>query len=309
MIDFDLHQLEYFVCAARTGNYSQAARELFVTPQAISRSIQLLEARVGVKLFRRASHGIVLTDFGTVFLSGAQAALDSLEALQETAARFRQDTCATLVLGIHALCFRENGGSLDRNELLAFHRTCGTLAFSFIEMPGDTIVESLCKKTIDVGITVPPAADPDDFEHRRLKSFPLAVVVAKTAVPEFSPDGQTATIERLTRGELVLFANQTSYNDVLLNRSREEGVVLPVSSSLQISAHGNMGFLADGRLYVVRPLQHAQRTVHDERLQVLPLTDSAGNPVLMNLDIILRHDHVLTSMEEDLLEFVAGCYK
>ena len=41
----DLSQLHYFRTAARTGNLSQAARELFVTQPNLSRSIARLDGR------------------------------------------------------------------------------------------------------------------------------------------------------------------------------------------------------------------------------------------------------------------------
>ncbi len=44
----DLSQLHYFRTAARTGNLSQAARELFVTQPNLSRSIARLETELGV---------------------------------------------------------------------------------------------------------------------------------------------------------------------------------------------------------------------------------------------------------------------
>ena len=55
----DLSQLHYFRTAARTGNLSQAARELFVTQPNLSRSIARLETECplrGGKRLRRAEH-------------------------------------------------------------------------------------------------------------------------------------------------------------------------------------------------------------------------------------------------------------
>ncbi len=50
-----------FEAAARLGNYSRAADELFVSQSAISHQIALLERQVGQALFRRKGRGVELT--------------------------------------------------------------------------------------------------------------------------------------------------------------------------------------------------------------------------------------------------------
>lgn len=57
-----LNALRAFEAAARHGSFPAAARELNVTPGAISRQVRLLEDYLGVELFRRLSHGVELTE-------------------------------------------------------------------------------------------------------------------------------------------------------------------------------------------------------------------------------------------------------
>ena len=308
VIDFDFHQLEYFVCAARTGSYSQAARELFVTPQAVSRGVQLMEARLGMKLFERTSNGIVPTDFGTACLEPAREALDTLQRLQDMATNFRQNTVATLVLGVHSLCFRENGGSIDRNDLLAFQKDHGALSLSIIEMPGDTIIRSLQEDSIDIGISVPPRDCSERFERVFLKDFVISAVTSKQFGGHFAPADDHVTIEELTRGELVLFTDKSDYNDFLVNRAREANLALPVSS-LWISPHGDMHFISGTRLYAIRPQQHAMRTIHDPDLRILPIRDEQGAEIHMPLEILMKKGRIAAAVEEDVLAFIRSCYR
>lgn len=58
-------QLEYFLVLCRTRNISTASDELFLTRQALSKSIQALEREVGAQLFIRTSTGVELTEAGT----------------------------------------------------------------------------------------------------------------------------------------------------------------------------------------------------------------------------------------------------
>jgi len=59
-----LNALKAFEAAARRGGVSLAARELGVTPGAVSQQIRLLEDHAGGPLVRREAGGLVLTDLG-----------------------------------------------------------------------------------------------------------------------------------------------------------------------------------------------------------------------------------------------------
>lgn len=57
-----LTALRVFEAAARHGSFAKAADELAVTPAAVSQQIRLLEADLGVTLFRRLPRGLLLTE-------------------------------------------------------------------------------------------------------------------------------------------------------------------------------------------------------------------------------------------------------
>lgn len=57
-------QLETFITVASLGSFSKAADELFVSPTAIMKQINMLENRLKVKLFVRTNHGLELTEAG-----------------------------------------------------------------------------------------------------------------------------------------------------------------------------------------------------------------------------------------------------
>lgn len=59
-----LPALRAFEAAARLGNLAAAAKELFVTPGAISHQVKALESQLGYALFARQGRGLVLTPEG-----------------------------------------------------------------------------------------------------------------------------------------------------------------------------------------------------------------------------------------------------
>jgi DNA-binding transcriptional LysR family regulator len=75
-----LKTLPAFEEAARHLSFSAAARELHLTHGAISRQMKSLETHLGVRLFRRLSRRLELTDAGAAFLPAARTALDVVEA-------------------------------------------------------------------------------------------------------------------------------------------------------------------------------------------------------------------------------------
>ncbi len=57
-----LNALRAFEAAARHGSFVRAADELAVTPAAVSQQVRLLEADLGIDLFRRLPRGLVVTE-------------------------------------------------------------------------------------------------------------------------------------------------------------------------------------------------------------------------------------------------------
>ena len=166
MLNLDMRQLEYFVTAASAGSYASAAKKLFVSPQAISKGVQVLERNMGVALFERGPNGIALTSFGETFYRESKTVLESLERLQSMADRYQREHAASLSVGIHSLCFKEHGGSIDWNDLLEFHDAHKNIDPSFVEMRGDSIVAGLA-----IGN---PLSDPGGITMEKMSSLKIA---------------------------------------------------------------------------------------------------------------------------------------
>lgn len=68
----DYQRIRCFLRAAETENFSEAARQLYITPQAFGKQINLLEQELGFPLFERSTRQIKLT-------SGGKECYDSLK--------------------------------------------------------------------------------------------------------------------------------------------------------------------------------------------------------------------------------------
>lgn len=76
-----LNNLRFFEAAARHLSFTRAARELHVTQAAVSHQVKQLEQQLGVRLFRRLTRRLLLTDEGQTLLPVVQ---DCFERLADT---------------------------------------------------------------------------------------------------------------------------------------------------------------------------------------------------------------------------------
>lgn len=74
-----LNAVRAFEAAARCGNFTRAAQELFVTQGAVSRHVATLEDWLKVRLFERSRGGIQLTPQGQAYYESVRAGLEQIE--------------------------------------------------------------------------------------------------------------------------------------------------------------------------------------------------------------------------------------
>lgn len=72
-----------FYTVANTGNISQAAKQLFNSQPAVSKSIRKLEESLGVALFSRSSRGVTLTAEGRVLYEHVKKAFEAIDSGEE----------------------------------------------------------------------------------------------------------------------------------------------------------------------------------------------------------------------------------
>jgi DNA-binding transcriptional LysR family regulator len=78
--------LEVFAAVAATGSFSGAGRTLGLTPSAIGRTIDRIEARLGVRLLLRTTRALTLTAEGQAYLGAARRILTDLDDAEQAIA-------------------------------------------------------------------------------------------------------------------------------------------------------------------------------------------------------------------------------
>ncbi|WP_310417920.1 LysR family transcriptional regulator [Chamaesiphon sp. OTE_8_metabat_110] len=77
-----LKSLIIFLRSAQYQSFSEAARQLSMSPSAVSRAVARLEDDLGIRLLQRTTRSLTLTEDGTIFYRRCQQILDDLEAIE-----------------------------------------------------------------------------------------------------------------------------------------------------------------------------------------------------------------------------------
>lgn len=164
----DLDAVRTFVAAADAGQFQEAAVELSITQQAVSKRIAALEKDLGVRLFTRTARGAQLTIDGQAFLSHAR---DLLQVEVRAAASVRP--------GRRALRVDVIGRRLAPAGLLRdFHRAHPQTELDVVtHFDADAAIAAIRSGTIDASFrALTLRALPDGIEAVRVLDEPVQLL-------------------------------------------------------------------------------------------------------------------------------------
>ena len=211
-----LAQLEALVAAARTGSFSQAASELFVTQPALTARIQNLERDVGVQLLVRGRHGARLTAAGRAFLPFAQRALDAVADGRLLLAEVERGATGQLAIGgAPAVSTYVLPAILER-----FHALHPGVQLIVRTGHSEEILELVLREHVQIGLV-------RELEHPDITATPLyddeLVLVTPPRHP-FAARDEVGLVE-IAGEDLVMFDRTSSYHELTSGLFRSAGVV------------------------------------------------------------------------------------
>lgn len=163
----DLDAIRTFVAVVEQGQFQEAAHELGVTQQAVSKRVAALEAMLGVRLFTRTPKGAQLTVDGQAFLPHAH---EVLAAVARAAAAVRPGRRA---LRVDVIARRIATATM----LQDFHRVHPDVDLDVVTLPDErTAVEAVHTGAIDATFRTGWAALPDGVTRRRVLNEPLELL-------------------------------------------------------------------------------------------------------------------------------------
>ena len=96
----EMHQIRYFLAVSRILNFTRAAEDCHVAQPSLTRAIKLLEAELGVDLFRRERNLTHLTEFGQRMLPLMGQCYESALAAKKLASSIRSGSVVSLTVAL-----------------------------------------------------------------------------------------------------------------------------------------------------------------------------------------------------------------
>ena len=175
----NLKQIEYLVAVVKNGSFSLAAKECYVTVQAVSKAIADLERELGLDLFVRESRGVRPTDFGTVFYEKSLEVLRAFNELSSLPGAYlsRATSAPKLRVALYSPPFNN-----VESVLAMLEQFLGSHIGAQVEMPlvsGIEVLQMLYDHEIDAFASLGEFTGADDVDCVPIGTLPSSIVIAE----------------------------------------------------------------------------------------------------------------------------------
>ncbi len=283
--------LEFFAALMKAGTLTAAARELGVTPPAVSKRLALLEERLGARLLHRTTRRASLTQEGEVYLAGARRILDEIREMED-------------VLSASTAVPR---GLLRVNAPLGFGRSHIAPAISeFAKKQAAIEVQlqltdrplPLVEESIDVGIRFGDAPD-TRLIARRIAANRRVICASPAYLKRRGVPRSPADLAR--HDCLVLRQNESAYGTWHFTRGRKHETVKVKGRLSSNDGEVVLRWALDGHGILMRAEWDAARYLKSGRL-VLLLEDCALPPA--DIFAVYPERHHLSAKVRAFLDFL-----
>ncbi len=148
----ELRVLQYFLVVAREENITKAASLLHITQPTLSRQLMSLEEELGVKLFRRGKHSIVLTEDGMLLRRRAQEIVDLAEKTAKELMHGEEAVSGEISIG----CGETQNMKPLAEIMASFQQKYPDVSFHIYTAIADDVKERLENGTLDMGLLLEP---------------------------------------------------------------------------------------------------------------------------------------------------------
>ena len=167
-----IKELEEFRTICQRGSLARASKELFMSPQGLSRVLKNLENELECTLLDRVASGIELTESGKKLYEYAETVLGGYDGLRKELEMIRTSAEGSVDLLVAYDILR----LLTPGCILEFREKYPNVAFSYMEYPDRVAERMLLGKEGNVALSIGPFAG-DCFDVKRLKKCRLGLLV------------------------------------------------------------------------------------------------------------------------------------
>lgn len=174
----ELRVLKYFLMVAREENITKAANLLHVTQPTLSRQLMQLEEELGVKLFNRSKHSIILTEDGMLLKRRAQEIVMLANKTEQEFSYKEGNLTGEIAIG----CAETKNMSFISEQMVYFRKDNPLIQYSIYSGIADDIKDRIEKGILDIGLLTEPV-DIGKYEFIRMpKKEQWGILVRKDSV-------------------------------------------------------------------------------------------------------------------------------
>ena len=161
-ISLDLYHIFYIV--AKEGSISAAANILFISQPAITFQIKKLEEQLGVVLFTRTKHGMILTDEGKVLLDYVKNGIENIRNGENALSNLKNLDSGTIRIGVSTTICRY----ILIPYLENFHAKYPNINIQINNNISNNLIKELRNGNLDILMLFSPST-----ENKDLKIIPI----------------------------------------------------------------------------------------------------------------------------------------
>ncbi len=169
----NVHQLNVFVIAAETLNFTQTAKRLHLTQSSVSQHIKSLETQLGVDLFIRKGRSLEITDAGLVLLPMARDIVEGSIRVAEQMELLKSEVHGHLIIG----CNTGPGKYLLPVMLAKFHEHYPLVRIACQVLPAKQVQEGLAEGDIHFTLSNISDITSDGGEYQLYLEEPILLIV------------------------------------------------------------------------------------------------------------------------------------
>lgn len=161
----ELRVLHYFLVIAREENITKAAKQLHITQPTLSRQIAQLESELGVKLFQRSNHSIVLTEEGMILKRRAHELITLANKTKQDFLQKEENLEGVISFG----CGEYRSTRILTDCIAAFRKKHPHVTYEFYSGNAKNIHDQIEKGLLDIGLVSEP------FDLQKFNFLPMPI--------------------------------------------------------------------------------------------------------------------------------------
>lgn len=260
--DMNIEALQHFNKVYQMNSINSAAKELFITPQGLSKTIKQLELELETELFDRGPRGMEATEAGELLYARSQHIVYLMEDLKKEISILsgRKGTLNVIVT-------YSSTAVIPIEFLYDFSKDYPDIQVKIRELPDESSLNHLFQEEVDIGLVT----DYEDIENCEHELIAIGEAVAVVPKEHVLAKRENISIEDIIDEQIVVKSSSKGKEHVFIEKCLELGYTPNI-------VHEYGSILTAHRLcqlngFVTISIDFVEQSIDNENLKMLRFKD------------------------------------